>query len=278
MSIKTLTATVDGVAHSMSFPITLLATPPRSPVPFTPPKRSKTYSPLLDLPAEIRLKIYALAVMLDSDRPSKKAYPKPQNLIGRLASPDLLLTCRQIYYEARFLPFQVNTFDFVTFYGSNLHTARQFLQQLERWQVEEIRDLHLSVVERDVKNWGTDYAFLDVCDMLSFGLRTLKLDLQGTFENPHWLEPSAPWIADGISRMKSLRRLEMVVSDKSIEIGGLAQFENTLRQAMGWVKEIEVRKASETEKVDAQREQMIQMMRSTGIVGPTLNLGMLMTQ
>lgn len=279
MSIKTITTTFGGVERSISFPISLYPTPPRTPSPIGLPETKRCHSVLLDLPAELRLRIYAFALTLDPNLPSKKPHPKPQNLIGRLPSPSLLLTCRQIYHEARLLPFQINAFDFQPFYSRNLQCSRQFLRQLESWQVCEIRDLRLAVIERDVKAWGIGYLFLDVCDMLGSGLRSLRLELQGSFENYNWLETEAPWVADGLFRLKRLHRLDIVSNDKGVEQLRLEEFESALRQKINWARRVEVRKMTEAEKVEAhkaQQAQMVQTMRSSGIVGPLLNLGMLM--
>lgn len=177
------------------------------------------------------------------------------------------------------MPFQINAFDFQPFDSSNLQCSRQFLRQLESWQVCEIRDLRLTVIERDVKAWGIGYLFLDVCDMLGSGLRSLRLELQGSFENYNWLETEAPWVADGLFRLKRLHRLDIVSNDKGVEQLRLEEFGSALRQKINWAQRVEVRKMTEAEKIEAhraQQAQMVQTMRSSGIVGPLLNLGMLM--
>ncbi len=135
------------------------------------PQQTRSQLPpsrLLSLPLEIRLQIYTLALHstpLPSSTPLEPV-PSHQHPLPLLATHHrlaLLLVNRQIYNEARLLPFTTNTFLFRKSFGSSVYAAKKFLGQLERWQREAVRRLEVSVVGRWEEELGV------VCGLLGGG-------------------------------------------------------------------------------------------------------------
>jgi hypothetical protein len=57
----------------------------------------------------------------------------------------LLGCCRQVYDEARWLPFTENTFAFVNWFWSGTYTALRFTQGLRRWQSSAMRHVTMEI-------------------------------------------------------------------------------------------------------------------------------------
>ena len=111
-------------------------------------------SRLLALPLELRVQIYTHTLSL-SLSPSLTASSAAAALVtNNHIDTALLLVSRQIYHEARLLPFQINTFVFnnkVSNNGSSsVVRAIGFLQKLLVWQREAIRRVEIGVVGREV--------------------------------------------------------------------------------------------------------------------------------
>ena len=113
-------------------------------------KPKTTTCHLLALPAELRLQIYALALTTSFD-----VSPQPADnpiLVGTVDT-DLLLTCRQIYEEARTIPFAINRFYFYEWYDSSTYNVKRFLSALQPWQRACLKRLEFTVVEEELAEW-----------------------------------------------------------------------------------------------------------------------------
>ena len=122
---------------------------------------------LLALPAELRLQIYALALTASFDVSPQPAY---NAIFVGTVDTDLLLTCRQIYAEARSIPFAINSFYFYEWYGSSTYNVKRFLCALQPWQRACLKRLEFTVVEEELAEWR--------CQTLEDVLRLL-LDAKG---------------------------------------------------------------------------------------------------
>lgn len=90
-------------------------------------------------------------------QPISTLYPQSIPTIGcnygiaRGKIPTALLTsCRQVYEEARLLPWELNTFAFVNWFWSGLYASRQFTRGLRSWQCSAMRWVSLEVLTRDL--------------------------------------------------------------------------------------------------------------------------------
>lgn len=70
---------------------------------------------------------------------------------GRIPS-SLLRTCKQIYEEARLLPFEQNAFVFINWFSSGVYAARGFMRGLREWQRHALRYARIEVLRRDLEN------------------------------------------------------------------------------------------------------------------------------
>lgn len=100
----------------------------------------------------------------------------------------LLLVSRQIYHEARLLPFQSNTFIFTKIYGSSVVSAIKFLQKLLDWQREALRSVEIAVVGREiVEGWRREAGWEAAVHLLS----SSKVDVRVR------IEEGDVWIGNG---------------------------------------------------------------------------------
>jgi hypothetical protein len=207
----------------------------------------------------------SLAVPLEFD-PSSKTVPTPfplsvpfQALRGRGCGfiPDaLLMTCRQVYEEARIIPWEANEYVFVNWFCSGVYAARAFLRTLQPWQRTAMRFARIEVLGRDLKNtWVATMAggkagggeWKDLCGLWvggangDGGLWGLRLSIEGrvtavSIEADGSVAPGtemigdqdyqrrlkgaldvgAEWVTQGLALMRSLRWLELEISDKNV--------------------------------------------------------------
>lgn len=135
----------------------------------------KIESPLLRLPLEIRLQIYRHALTLSSpETPKISTHTSNPIFLGTIATA-LLLTNRQVYLETRLLPFQVNNFNFIKWYGSSIYNARRFLQRLDTWQRAALKSMEIHVVGREiVEGWRREEGW-DVVKRLLGGAKLCRV-------------------------------------------------------------------------------------------------------
>ncbi|KAK0630025.1 hypothetical protein B0T17DRAFT_207995 [Bombardia bombarda] len=147
----------------------------------------------------------------------------------------MLRTCRQVYLEARCIPFRENEFVFLTWFSSGLSTARAFVGSMCRWQQESMRYARLEVPAREVfcagcvgsgsgsrqqkleADWG------ELCEYWSVGLRGLRLKIDlgqedaysspssssSSSSSPFWICEQCGWVDGGLRKLRALRSLEV---------------------------------------------------------------------
>jgi hypothetical protein len=221
---------------------------------------------LLDLPGEIRHQIYLYVLELhprvDRELPGYPARhiaryvtepirpPLPSVAIASIATNykplpssrplcymphNLLRTCKQIYYEARLVPFQTNEFVFTEWMTSATSYCDAILRSMQPWQRQAIRHVcfamglgelspGLSSTAKQADQTISDCQFGSVCAMLP-GVRTMRMNLScGVFHTEwfeqnvqtgelkmkeEWGERGRRWIHEGLARMGDLRVMEI---------------------------------------------------------------------
>jgi hypothetical protein len=221
---------------------------------------------LLDLPLEIRLQIYHWLLLLGPLKHAQLApwYPTPtysayyvglvqpsrsdsddeaESSIStppapKLLCPDrpvcglptaLLRASKQIYEEARDIPFSENEFVFVNWFSSGLWAARAFTRPLAQWQKDATRYIRIELLARDFTGAGLQ-EWVALCEAWSVNLRGLRIkiligggiiepavsfaELNGTpesdavniFCDP---EPRPAWIREGLDKLRSISTIEV---------------------------------------------------------------------
>lgn len=144
--------------------------------------------PFLKLPAEIRMEIYLFIYLEDSTRrrahyhyiTSYRGRPTAEKVLGFGRSRQLLatlpsailLTCNQIYYECREIPFHHNLFEF-----SSAASCSDFSRsKLQPWQVNAIRHATIKITSQQIKLRCTGELH-GLCKVLAQGLRGLRLTI-----------------------------------------------------------------------------------------------------
>lgn len=170
-----------------------------------------------------------------------------------------LQSCRQIYHEARFIPFQENEFAFIDWFTSGLRTALSFSIGLTSWQVAELRYVRLEAcVEGIIRGDLHSSGWMMVCGLWK-GLRGLKLVLNtkghriyyinGVEHEPKtqlrelWelVEEGTSWIDQGLSRMSELQQLEVELSDDEMPNGEKLRWCSSLQKALrGYMRKEDV--------------------------------------
>lgn len=183
----------------------------------------------LDFPCEIRLKIYHL-VYESHAVPNRRIAPyiflptyvaravvvdegEQGGTSGRLLSSQrrccyvpasVLRSCRQVYHEARALPFHANEFHFVNWFVRGLPTAVAFAERLRAWQRAEWRYARLEVYAEDIECRSAEWTRL--CGLWT-GLRGLRLKVVGG------VVAACGGISQGLGRLGELRQLEVELCD-----------------------------------------------------------------
>ncbi|KAJ9602704.1 hypothetical protein H2200_012898 [Cladophialophora chaetospira] len=184
------------------------------------------------LPLELRRQVYVhhLGSLTSEKRPYESR---------RL---DLLLTNRQIYHEARMIPFQHNVFEFVKWNGTGLLYCEQFLRKLCLWQRRSVRSLVLDVLAVSINGGCYLEHWLEVCNGLAYchaettspesrsesvNLRSLNLTINGLFmkSGRDTFDINATWVAEGLAKLTSMQLLEITfVTAQGIDQDVLARF------------------------------------------------------
>lgn len=218
------------------------------------------HTSFLDLPCEIRLQIYHL-VYLSSAVPNQRIAPyiSIPNYVARAVFPgpgtstrgpatppetrllssqrlwcyiptSLLQSCRQIYHEARSIPFYENEFHFVNWFVLALETAVGFSEGLKPWQRAEWRYVRLEVYAEDISREDLHAAeWTKLCGGWK-GLRGLRLTLNMDGHGSHcqqqgkralrdvWelVDGRTGWISQGLGRLDELQQLEVELSDERL--------------------------------------------------------------
>ena len=229
------------------------------------------------LPYEVRLQIYSFIFTVDPNTTlSHAAHPPQENMTRRLPSMSLLLTCSQIYYEARLLPLRCNTFDFFRWYSSNIFECRQFLRKLQPWQISQIRNMQLAITEADLRGpepdlleSDTECTLLDLCQSVGPFLRQLDLDISVVFDvNFDWHAAASQWLQNGLSQFKDLRSLRVVLGrNVTVLSKDLEAFQTKVARLLPKCTKIEIQSLKiEAEKEEAERKaNRLAMMKQAGM-------------
>ncbi|KAI1622469.1 hypothetical protein EDD37DRAFT_610892 [Exophiala viscosa] len=111
---------------------------------------------LLSLPFELQQRILEYVFAM----PSPGSFPPRRSPIAYGKTPSssryltTLLLCRQIYTQARLLPFRTNLVSCPATFGSNTTTTRRFLKSLRSFQRNAIRRLELTLLASMVDTWS----------------------------------------------------------------------------------------------------------------------------
>ncbi|EGR48218.1 uncharacterized protein TRIREDRAFT_62556 [Trichoderma reesei QM6a] len=237
----------------------------------TQPQNSR----LLSLPVEIRLRIYYWAYRMSPIQPKELAagYPIPmlcryvlhpldpdlekkieeeieaeealnRNTPGLLSSErplagiptNLLRTCRQIYFEAREVPFAENEFVFLNWFSSGLNAASAVTKSQRPWQRLAMRYARLEIMAEDLARKAALSKWADLCSpgraaSWTRGLRGLRVKVVGQIgrrstddqkdddEFVDGLEEAGGarrWVEGGrLAEMENLERLEIEIIKNS---------------------------------------------------------------
>lgn len=113
--------------------------------PSAPQLQNNGSSRLLGLPPEVRRLIYTYSLIFSpiSGHEGRRAWvPRDKRY------QSILLACRQIYWEACVLPFQVNLFRIGTGAADGLNESSLLFSRLRPWQAKEVRNLELVISKR----------------------------------------------------------------------------------------------------------------------------------
>ncbi|KAK3398114.1 hypothetical protein B0T20DRAFT_354946 [Sordaria brevicollis] len=185
----------------------------------------------------------------DDNKTNSNSYSSTRELLSahrpmNYITTALLLACRQIYYEARTIPFHENEFVFPAWHDVNsVQIARDFLSSrlCADWQRQSIRYVRIDLDLSNDKDNGTNNSeskaemWKELCSAINWGtsLRGMRLcidckdeDLRkgGSFapaaldENENGViepeeEQSSPfaWILRGLVKLRSLRTLDVEI-------------------------------------------------------------------
>ncbi|MCJ1431863.1 hypothetical protein MMC27_001219 [Xylographa pallens] len=194
---------------------------------------------LLTLPTEIRLQIYGLVLAQTSC--FRHAHTRPPQAGTALS---LLRVNQAIYNDARLLPFQLSDIAFQKWYGSSVFCCTAFLKSIQDWQRREVRALNLTVNGRELSGWQAREGWLQICELLSAevpvpgGVRTLTLSINGTrgFNWDDLLKMDAAWVREGLQKVKSLKKMVILLSDADVEKELVVRFEASLKQCFPTVE------------------------------------------
>ncbi|MDA4133161.1 MAG: hypothetical protein OK454_08580, partial [Thaumarchaeota archaeon] len=148
----------------------------------------------------------------------------------------LLRSCRQVYHEARHLPFRANEFVFVDWFSSGLGAARASVRALAPWQRQCLSYVRLEARAADLsaKGLGENKSWAELCELWGEGLRGLRLRVsvdRGAFvpryrdaeQVPGGGEKTAitemgcdhspAWVDVGLKKLRRLRNLEIELAD-----------------------------------------------------------------
>lgn len=185
------------------------------------------------LPAELRLDIYTRVV----GSCASLQHPYTVHKRNQIAL-EILLVNRQIYYEARLLPFRTNVFDFDNQSFSGTLHCRTFLQRLCNWQIRELRYITLAIMEMDLRADLRNSIWIDLCTTLGgqehVGLRRLRLTINGYLARggAHVLDHNASWVVSGLLKLKALQSLEMVFASYKVSLSLVDSFRENLHRAL----------------------------------------------
>jgi hypothetical protein len=148
----------------------------------------------------------------------------------------LLACCKQIYKEARLIPFEQNSFAFVNGFWSGVYTARQFSRSLDLWQNGAMRWVAVDVLGRELVETGLGLRgeadkgreWSELC-ILWKGVWGLKLGIKGkvALNKKAEIDGSSGWNGEMASDKVSS------VFDRSSDLR--SQYEHILNTDLDWI-------------------------------------------
>jgi hypothetical protein len=234
----------------------------------SPPGRS---NPLISSYSQCTSDTTTLITTIITPDNNRLPYSEYGEYVGYIPSA-LLRSCRQIYHEARALPFQTCEFTFINYFHSGMFSARSFLCSLAPWQREAIRWAGIEVLGRDFIGLGVGAGlrgtervkgeWRDITDGLKgvWGLRlgvrgrvggpivgmqaisdTDKMSMEATEDvgdvvaTPGVLDIEAEWVQK-LCTLKQLRWLEIEIGDDNCPRDDKVQFCTDLGQLLHGVR------------------------------------------
>ncbi|PTB55436.1 hypothetical protein M431DRAFT_83899 [Trichoderma harzianum CBS 226.95] len=159
--------------------------------------------------------------LLSSDRP----------LAGMPAS--LLCTCRQVYFEAREIPFANNEFVFLNWFSSGLNAAAAVTKSQRPWQRLAMRYARLELMAEDLARKAALSKWAELCGpgpsaSWTRGLRGLRLKIVGQVGRRSEEAKDDDEFVDGLEEVGGAKRW--------VEEGRLAEMENLERLEIEIIK------------------------------------------
>ncbi|EHK19182.1 uncharacterized protein TRIVIDRAFT_6270, partial [Trichoderma virens Gv29-8] len=226
---------------------------------------------LLSLPAEVRLRIYYWAYRMSPIQPKELAAGYPIPMLCRYVlhplDPDLeqqieikermrelnkttpgllnserplagvptslLCTCRQIYFEAREVPFANNEFVFLNWFSSGLNAAAAVTKSQRPWQRLAMRYARLEMMAEDLARTVALKKWAELCGpgrsaSWTRGLRGLRLKIVGQVGRRSEDSKDDDEFVDGLEEAGGAKRW--------VEEGRLAEMENLERLEIEIIK------------------------------------------
>lgn len=147
--------------------------------------------------------------------------PVPQ---GKIPT-GLLVSCKQVYFEARSIPFQDNQFAFVNWFWSGIYAARRFSRGLSLWQSEAIRWTAVEVLGRDLCNGSLESSRASIGGLAGASLASSRIgSCKGIDE---WVDLCRFW--KGVWGLRLGIKGRVILTSLSMPVG-----------SMGWNGELDV--------------------------------------
>ncbi|KAL7796877.1 hypothetical protein V8C37DRAFT_334311 [Trichoderma ceciliae] len=147
---------------------------------------------------------------------------------------DLLCACRQIYLEARSLPFENNEFVFLNWFSSGLNAAAAVVKSQRPWQRLAMRYVRLEIMAEDLARPAALNKWADLCGRgrsasWTRGLRGLRLKVVGQVgRRSEDAKEAEDEFVDGLEEADGARRW--------VEGGKLAELEHLERLEIEIIK------------------------------------------
>ncbi|KAE9367231.1 hypothetical protein N431DRAFT_350719 [Stipitochalara longipes BDJ] len=222
-----------------------------------------------------------LAALYPLSKPTSLTSSSRERVQGKIPTA-LLLSCRQVFEEAKMVPWESNTFAFINWFWSGVYASRQFTRSLRPWQSDGIRYVGVEVLARDLRVDGMARIgggiggasvrgremgeWWELCGLWR-GVWGLRLGVKGAVGEKKiedgkagWngelgplkdeqergvLDVSAEWVADGLLKMKSLRWVEIEIEDEDVSQEAKIAFCGELEAAFNTIHPAEQRESKE---------------------------------
>ncbi|RGP79840.1 hypothetical protein FLONG3_2020 [Fusarium longipes] len=214
------------------------------------PVRHAQLAPWYPTPVHCQYILQPVSPETGSESATSERYVEPDR---RLLSPyrplsglptNILRANRQIYREARLVPFEQNEFVFVNWFASGLWAARAFTRSLAHWQRAALRYVRLEVLARDVVVGGAGREeWRALCSEWAISVRGLRMKMvlgasTSVVTGPahgggveRRAEAARQWVGEGLGLMTRLETVEMeVVAREMSDMDRIAWCETLQRE------------------------------------------------